>query len=116
MNRIVIGLLVLSSSIASLVGCSSDESSTPSTTPAPAGSGSASSDSDKATPSSLGPKCTSFLDCCEQIAKSQPALAGSCTSTSDAIDRAIEQGASTSTYETSCGQALETMKQAGYCK
>jgi hypothetical protein len=121
MNRTAIGLVVLALSTASLVGCGEEDPPTTSTpsgsaSGTPTGSGGTSSNSDKATPSNIGPKCKSYIACCEQIVKSQPSMASACNSTSDAIDKAIDSGASTSTYETTCGQALDMAKQAGYCK
>ncbi len=115
MYRTAIGLVVLALSTVSLVACGEDDPPT-TPTPAPAGSGGTSSNTDKASPSSLGPKCKSYIACCEQMVKSQPSMASACNSTSDAIDKAIESGASTATDETTCGQALDLAKQAGYCK
>lgn len=66
--------------------------------------------------SSLGPECKAYLDCCDEVAASQPALAGSCDSTRSSIEQAQEKGASTAQYESSCKQALSSMKSAGYCK
>jgi hypothetical protein len=65
---------------------------------------------------SLGPQCTAYLDCCDEVASSQPALAGSCDQTRTSIEQAQEKGASTAQYESSCKQALASMKSAGYCK
>lgn len=65
---------------------------------------------------SLGPQCTAYLDCCDEVAASQPALAGSCDQTRTSIEQAQEKGASTAQYESSCKQALASMKSAGYCK
>jgi hypothetical protein len=82
-----------------------------------------SSDSDSTEPSddekggsSIGPQCTSYFACCEEIAAQQPALAGSCDSTKSSVEDAVEKGASTESYESACKQALTSMKSAGYCK
>jgi hypothetical protein len=44
------------------------------------------------------------------------ALAGSCDSTRKSVDDTTKKGGSTSALESSCKQALATMKSAGYCK
>ena len=67
------------------------------------------------TESSIGPQCTSYLACCDEIAESQPALAGSCDSTRKSVADATKKGASTDSLESSCKQALATMQSAGYC-
>lgn len=66
--------------------------------------------------SSVGPQCSAYLECCDEVVKAQPAAAGSCDSTRSSIDKAVENGASTASYESACKQALSTMKSAGYCK
>lgn len=70
--------------------------------------------SEEAEPS-VGPECTKYFACCDEIAKAQPALAGSCDSTRKAVADATEKGASTASYESACKQALASMKGAGYC-
>jgi hypothetical protein len=71
-------------------------------------------DEDKS--SSVGPECDAYFDCCDEVAKEQPSLAGSCDQTRKTVDDAVKKGASTETYESSCKQALATMQGAGYCK
>lgn len=127
MNRSIFGVLVVSLSLTSLVGCSGGpESDEQTETPAgdqakgtkdseqPSDSTDPAEEKDKG--SSVGPQCEAYLDCCDEIAKDQPALAGSCDTTRKSVDDAIDKGASTETYESSCKQALATMQSAGYCK
>jgi hypothetical protein len=52
----------------------------------------------------------------QEIADKQPSLAGACDSTKKSVEDAVAKGASTSTYESSCKQALEAMQGGGYCK
>ncbi len=66
-------------------------------------------DAGSTSPSSLGPKCTSYLECCKQIAQSQPEIAKSCAVNGGS-------GASASEFEASCESALDALKQAGLCK
>jgi len=127
MLRTILGIVLVSCSLAGLVGCSggpdSDEGTNAPATgegdrakaPAKSSDGSEPANSDDAS-SSIGPECEAYFDCCDEIAKEQPSLAGSCDSTRKAVEDATEKGASTETYESSCKQALATMQGAGYCK
>jgi hypothetical protein len=120
-------LIVSSTALIGLTGCSggSEEGTGTPTSSSSGSDGSAekpakSSDSGSPAPeddeASVGPQCTEYFACCEEIAKSQPALAGSCDSTRTAVESATKKGASTASYESACEQALTSMQSAGYCK
>lgn len=125
MFRSTFGVILVSLSLAALVGCSGGSDDPP----APTGqdktsaqqgekeksTGTGKEDQGKET-SSAGPECEAFLDCCDEVAADQPAFAGACDSSRKSIDDAIEKGASTDTYESSCKQALSGMQSAGHCK
>jgi hypothetical protein len=116
--------LALGLSVAGLAGCSGGPDSTE-PTPAPASSSTAkepAKSTDPTTPAedtakpSVGAQCTAYLACCDEVAKSTPAAAGSCDSTRTQLEAAQEKGTSTASLESSCKQALASMKSAGFCK
>jgi hypothetical protein len=120
--------------LASLAGCSggsttttkSGTSGTPATsstspsTPAPSGSGSSSSSGGEAPEdengASLGPSCTAYLACCDEVAAKVPQLGSSCDSTRKSITDAQGKNASVDAYESACKSGLDGFKSAGYCK
>ncbi len=127
MLRSTLSAVLVSLSIAALTGCSGGPDSDDGEG-APA-SGKRNSDSSKSsdesateptkggdTESSIGPQCMSYLACCDAIAESRPALAGSCDSTRRSVEDAQEKGAGADSLESSCNQALATMQSAGYCE
>jgi len=128
MIRSILGVvLVVSLSLTGVAGCSGGPDSDEGTSPPASGQGqgtkapSKSSDSTDPAPgedesSSAGPECDAYFDCCDEVAKEQPSLAGSCDQTRKAVDDAVKKGASTETFESSCKQALSSMQSAGYCK
>ncbi len=92
-------------------------SSTSATDPPPAGSaaktGSSGGGSSKG---SLGPQCTAYMACCDEVAKGMPQFGASCDSVKTQIESAQSNGTSTSAYEPGCKSGLATFKSAGYCK
>jgi hypothetical protein len=64
----------------------------------------------------LGPSCTAYVACCEELAKSQPQLAASCDAVQKQIDTAQANGVSTETYESACKSGVTSFQSAGYCK
>ena len=89
-------------------------SSTSSTDPPPAKSA-GSSGSSGTSKGSLGPQCTAYMACCEEIAKGMPQLGASCDSVKTQIETAQRNGTSTSAYEPGCKSGIATFKNAGYC-
>ena len=65
---------------------------------------------------SLGPQCTAYIACCEEIAATTPAAAASCDSVKTQIENAEKNGVSAAQYEASCKSGISTFKNAGYCK
>ena len=65
--------------------------------------------------SALGPSCTAYVACCEEVAAMSPQLAASCDSVKSQIEMAQANGVSTSTYEASCKSGINSFKSAGYC-
>ena len=132
MLRSTLALVLVSFSLTALVGCSGGPDSDEGTSPPASSDKDPAKTSDSTDPSgdgksepkpapkdeesSLGPQCTAYLACCDEIAEEQPALAGSCDQTRKSIEDATEKGASTETYESSCKQALSAIKGAGYCE
>lgn len=112
MVRSIFAVGLVSLSLSGLVGCSDDSDSDEPKAPGK----SAESTEPKGGKSSSGPECTKYFECCEEVAKAQPALAGSCDSTKKSVDDAISKGASTDSYESACKQALSAMQSGGYCK
>jgi hypothetical protein len=120
--------LVLALSLAGLAACAGGpDSDSDGQTPAPASSGTAkggkepAKSTDSTTPAeddkpSVGAECTAYLACCDEVAKSTPAAAGSCDATRTQLESAQDKGTSTASLESSCKQALAGMKSAGYCK
>lgn len=92
-------------------------SSTSATDPPPAGSsGSSGSSGSGTSKGSLGPQCTAYMACCDEVAKAQPQLAASCESVQTQIESAQKNGTSTSAYEPGCKSGISTFRSAGYCK
>ena len=132
MLRSILGVVLVSLSlcgVAGLVGCSGGPDSDEGTSPPSSGQGQGTKapakasdstdpagDADEDKTSSIGPECEAYFDCCDEVAKAQPSLAGSCDQTRSAVDDAVKKGASTDTYESSCKQAIAAMQGAGYCK
>ncbi len=127
MVRSIFGVVLVALSLSAVVGCSGGSDSDEGTSAPASKDGQGSSDPSKSadstdpaagdkSSSSIGPECEAYFDCCDEIAKAQPSLAGSCDQTRKAVEDATKQGASTATYESSCKQALATMQGAGYCK
>ena len=83
-------------------------------TAAPSASATATADP-KTTGSTVGPKCTEYLACCDEVAAKNPSMGSACDSTRTQIDQAKAQGVSTSSYESACESAISSMKSAGYC-
>lgn len=106
-------------SFASVVACGTDRtivieqpaSSTSDTDPADGGS----AESSKKPDGSLGPECTEYLSCCEDVATQLPSLATSCDSLKTSIQNAEDEGASTASYESTCKSGLSSFHSAGYC-
>lgn len=65
---------------------------------------------------SLGPQCTAYIACCEEVAATTPAAAASCDSVKTQIENAEKNGVSAAQYEASCKSGIATFKSAGYCK
>lgn len=65
---------------------------------------------------SVGPNCTAYLECCEDLAEDQPSVADSCDTMRKAIEDAVDKGASADSYEAGCKSAVTSWKSAGYCK
>lgn len=65
---------------------------------------------------SLGPSCTAYVACCEELAASQPQLAASCDAVQKQIDTAQASGVSTASYESACKSGVTSFQSAGYCK
>ena len=65
---------------------------------------------------SLGPSCTAYVACCEELAASQPQLAASCDAVQKQIDTAQANGVSTASYESACKSGVTSFQSAGYCK
>ncbi len=85
-------------------------------TPAAAPSASATSTADpKSAGGTLGPKCTQYLACCDEVAAKNPSMGSACDSTRTQIDEAKAKGVSTSSYESACESAISSMKSAGFC-
>ncbi|MBX3209227.1 MAG: hypothetical protein KF764_29615 [Labilithrix sp.] len=125
MLRSTLSTVLVSLSLAALAGCSGgsdpDEGTSAPTSAQNTKEPSKASDSDGTEPaddegSSLGPECKSYLACCDEIAESQPALAGSCDSTRKSVEDATKKGTATTSFESSCKQALASMQSAGYCE
>ncbi len=107
--------------VASLAACASDDPAPQkqSTKPATTASPTTPEDGeagDTSEASSLGPSCTAYLECCEEIAAKMPQLGASCDSTKKSIEDAQEAGASTATYESACKSGISGAQSAGYCK
>lgn len=64
--------------------------------------------------STVGPKCTSYLACCDSMTNA--AMAGACDSTRTQLESAQGKGVSTGSFESACAQALESMKTANLCQ
>ena len=127
MFRSTLGVILVSLCVLALAGCSGGPDSDEGTSAPATGQGQGTKEPAKASDStdpaggedeksSIGPECEAYFDCCDEVAKDQPSLAGSCDQTRKAVDDATKKGASTETYESSCKQALATMQGAGYCK
>jgi hypothetical protein len=120
MNRIV--LFASLALFTTTVACGSDDDGSPrsasssggtSTSPTePAGGGEEKKESAKA---ELGPSCTAYLACCDELSAENPQLGVGCDQTRTSIDDAQKSGASTSSYESACKSALESMQGMGYC-
>lgn len=63
----------------------------------------------------LGPQCQAYLDCCDQIAESQPSMSGSCDGMRDQLANVQDEGLSTSSYEPTCKSAHNSLRNAGLC-
>ena len=128
MVRSILGVVLVSLSLSGLVGCSGGSDSDEGTSAPANGQGKGTTDpaksSDSTDPadgqdesgSSIGPECEAYFDCCDEVAKDQPSLAGSCDQTRKSVEDATKKGVTTETYESSCKQALSAMQGAGYCK
>ncbi|MBX3202548.1 MAG: hypothetical protein KF894_30760 [Labilithrix sp.] len=125
MLRSTLCTVLVSLAMCALVGCSDssepDEGTAPASAqktndPAKSSDGTEPPEGADKDGSSLGPDCTSYLACCDEIAEAQPALAGSCDATRKSIEDAVEKGTSTASFESSCKQALASMQSAGYCE
>ena len=85
-------------------------------TPSAAPSATATATADpKGGASTLGPKCTEYLACCDEVAAKNPSMGSACDSTRTQIEQAKEKGVSTGSYESACESAIGSMKSAGYC-
>lgn len=83
---------------AALVGCSSDDSSSP------------------AAPS-FGPKCEKYYGsggCC--LAAAGEGAKDACTQGKKAVEDAMGRGAAPSSYEATCDQGIQVAEAAGKCK
>lgn len=124
MLRSTLATVLVALSICALVGCSDSSEPDQSTAPASAQKTNDPAESSDGTDpaggesegSSLGPECTSYLACCDELAEAQPALAGSCDATRKSVEDAVEKGTSTASFESACKQALASMQSAGYCE
>lgn len=90
-------------------------SSTSATEPAKDG-GSSSGEGEGEGEGSLGPQCTAYIACCEEVAATTPAAAASCDSVKSQIENAEKNGVSAAQYEAGCKSGISTFKSAGYCK
>ena len=125
-----ISLPVLSSIALSsvLFACTAGTTTTSSSSgePAPTGSSTSATDppakdggssgSSGSTGSALGPSCKEYIECCEDLAESNPQVGASCDSVKTSIENAQANGVSTATYESSCKSGVASFKSAGYCK
>lgn len=98
-----------------VVACSSGTTGSPS----PFGSGASPTDPKDGTGtegSELGPACTEYLACCEELAKKTPQLAMSCEATKTQLETGQANGIATSSFEASCKSGVASLESAGYCK
>ncbi len=91
-------------------------SSTSSTDPAAKDGGGKDDDGGRSSAGDLGPSCTAYVACCEELAKSQPQLGASCDAVQKQIDTAQASGVSTASYEAACKSGVTSFQSAGYCK
>lgn len=97
-----------------LVACSDDEDETTKQTSPTTPSADAKKDAGNGGSSSskLGPNCTAYVACCEELSDKQPQLASACDSTKSSLESASDA----STLETSCKSGVDAFKAQGYCK
>jgi hypothetical protein len=127
MLRTTLSVLLLSLSALALGACtkeepssdddnSSDDSTNDDNKKSSKDATEAEGDDDDDSKASVGPNCTAYLECCDELAEDQPSVAQSCDTTRKAIDDAVESGAAVESYETACKSAVSSWKSAGYCK
>ena len=122
MNQSLLFVSLVSLSFASIVACGDGSTvvtgsgtSTSPTEPSDGGKDGSSSGSHSSS-GDLGPQCTAYLACCDEVAAQVPQLGASCDSTRTSIKSAEDKGASTDSYESACSSGLSGFKNAGYCK
>lgn len=114
--RFVVSILPISLCLLAAACSSDDDQKSPS--PAPASTSSAQPDPAKGGKGSgdVGPECTKYLACCDDVAKANPQVGASCDSVRSSISSGQKNGQSTASYESACKQGTAGMQAAGYCK
>lgn len=115
--RIILASLFV---ISGLMGCSDDTDDSSSSS----SGGNSSKTDDKKTDDKtgddkagdIGPKCTAYLACCDELVAEQPAMAGACDSTKTSLANAKDNATSADSLESACEQALQAAQGAGHCK
>jgi len=110
MLRSILSAFLVCLPIACLAGCSDDSEDKSSSSSSGGTTASTSATED------IGPECKAFFACCDEVAKDQPSAAGICDSSRKSVADAIDQGASTANYESSCKQGLASFQSGGSCK
>lgn len=106
--------------LAAVTGCAGGDDPKPttsqsSTTPAGSNTGSGDTNGASTAEASVGPECTAYLACCDELAAKYPSAAASCDTTKQQLEKAQGQ-AQTDAVESSCKSALAQMKASGMCK
>lgn len=116
--RFVFSVLPLSFCLV-LAACSSDDDNKKSSSPAPSSTSATDpgpAKGGKASGGDLGPQCTKYLECCDELVKDNPQVGASCDTVKKSITDTQKKGQSTDTLESACKQGVSGFQAAGYCK